>query len=204
MYRVTDSADRSDSEGLRPSFDLYFITMQLKRTSNYPELYNTCITYPAIDNHGHPLLKVEHRNDMSYESIWSDADPQSPALQDSVHTFACYKATEQLAELFGMSSNDVTWEKVKATARGMDYVDLCNACFSSAHIQCILFDDGLGGVSELAESYHWHDRYTKSPNKRIVRIEVVAEVPTPTTTLSREGEADLQPIGHPRAHSQND
>lgn len=159
-----------------------YFTMPLKQISNYPELYKTCMTYPAIDNHAHPLLKIEHRNDMAYENIWSDADSQSPALCDSVHTLACYKATAQLASVLGMPSNinDLTWEQVRAAARGMDYDELCKACFGSARIQCVLFDDGLGGVSELAEGYRWHDRYTTSPNKRIVRIEVVAEVPNPT------------------------
>jgi hypothetical protein len=35
-----------------------------------------------------------------------------------------------------------------------------------------LFDDGLGGVAEMAEEVKWHDQYTRSPSKRIVRLEV--------------------------------
>lgn len=40
----------------------------------------------------------------------------------------------------------------------------------------MLLDDGLGGVEEFAEGYAQHDRFTTSPTKRIVRVEIVAEV----------------------------
>lgn len=157
--------------------------MRIKSSSNYPTLYKTCHTYPAIDNHAHPLLKFAYRNDMTYENIISDAD--GPALQDSIHTLACYRATEQLATLLGLKFAGVTWDQVKAAARDMNYEDLCQLCFGQANIQCILIDDGLGGVAELAENYRWHDRYTTSPTKRIVRIEVVAEVLfTPPSSFS--------------------
>ncbi|KAF7967668.1 hypothetical protein HWV62_38186 [Athelia sp. TMB] len=149
--------------------------MQIQPSSEYSELYETCTTYPAIDNHAHPILKVEYRNEITYQSIWSDADPESLALQDSIYTLAGYRATTQLAGILGIKSKDVTWEKVRAAAREMDYNDLCHLCFRPAHIQCILFDYGLGGALHLGESYHWHNRYTTSPNKKIVRIEVVAE-----------------------------
>lgn len=148
--------------------------MHTKPFSDYPILYKTCHTYPAIDNHAHPLLKLAHRNDMIYENIMSDAD--GPALQDSIHTLACYRATEQLADLLGLASAGITWDQVKSAARDMDYDDLCRLCFGPANIQCILIDDGLGNAKGLAENYRWHDRYTTSPTKRIVRVEVVAEV----------------------------
>ncbi len=45
-----------------------------------------------------------------------------------------------------------------------------------ARIQCLLIDDGLGGVKEMGEEYQWHDRYTHNPTRRIVRVEVVAQV----------------------------
>ncbi|CAK5267573.1 unnamed protein product [Mycena citricolor] len=59
----------------------------------------------------------------------------------------------------------------------MTYSDCCDM-FMRASItgtQCLLLDDGLGGVEEYAEDFRWHDRYTTSPTKRIVRVEVVAE-----------------------------
>ncbi|KAF9512928.1 hypothetical protein BS47DRAFT_1393809 [Hydnum rufescens UP504] len=116
----------------------------------HPNLRAVCERYPAIDNHAHPLLKPAYRDAMAFE------------------------ATEQLAKLFGLSE-DATWEKVKTTRRGMEYLKLCRTCFEPSGIQCILIDDGLGGSKDLAEDYKWHDRLTTSPTKRIIRLETSAE-----------------------------
>ena len=47
-------------------------------------------------------------------------------------------------------------------------------CFKATKIRCILMDDGLGSPLNM-EGYQWHDQFTTSKTKRIVRIEVVAE-----------------------------
>lgn len=141
---------------------------------DYPALHDACHKYPAIDNHAHPLLKLAHRDEMTFENVISDANGE--ALQDSVNSLACFQATYQLAKLFGLKGSDVTWEKVKATGREMEYGQLCRLCFDLAKIQCILIDDGLGGSRDIAEGYKWHDKLTTSPTKRIVRLEVAAEV----------------------------
>lgn len=143
-------------------------------SADYPALHNACHKYPAIDNHAHPLLKLAHRDAMTFENVISDAS--GAALQDSVHSLACFRATNQLAKLFGLEGGDVTWEKVKAAGRDMEYEKLCRTCFEPTRIQCLLIDDGLGGSKDLAEKYKWHDRLTTSPTKRIVRLEVAAEV----------------------------
>jgi tRNA U34 5-methylaminomethyl-2-thiouridine-forming methyltransferase MnmC len=51
-------------------------------------------------------------------------------------------------------------------------------------LQCILIDDGLGGIAEFAEKYAWHDQFTTSSTKRIVRVEIVAEVSLQARRLS--------------------
>ena len=43
-------------------------------------------------------------------------------------------------------------------------------------IQCLLLDDGLRGVEEVANGLSWHERFTNGSVYRIVRIEAVAEV----------------------------
>jgi hypothetical protein len=141
---------------------------------DYPSLHNACHKYPAIDNHAHPLLKLAYRDAGAFENVISDSS--GAALQDAVHSLSCFRATNQLARLFGLKGEDVTWEKVKATGREMEYEKLCRMCFEPARIQCILIDDGLGGSNNLAEGYKWHDRLTTSPTKRIVRLETSAEV----------------------------
>jgi hypothetical protein len=142
--------------------------------SLHPNLHAVCERYPAIDNHAHPLLKPAYRDAMTFESIISESSGE--ALQDSIYSLACYRATEQLAKLFGLSGEDATWEKVKTTRRGMEYIKLCRTCFEPSGIQCILIDDGLGRSKDLAEHYKWHDRLTTSPTKRIIRLETSAEV----------------------------
>lgn len=140
----------------------------------YPLLHTTCHKYPAIDSHAHPLLKAGHRNVIPFEGLISDAE--EPALRDSVHTLACFRATAYLSQLFELNGPNVTWEQVNSVRGKMSYEDLCKLSFQSTKIQCILIDDGLEGSDTLAEGYRWHDKYTTSPTKRIVRIETVAEV----------------------------
>ncbi|KAJ7623283.1 amidohydrolase 2 [Roridomyces roridus] len=138
----------------------------------FKELHKTCFTYPAIDNHAHPLLKEAHRDRYAFEGLISEA--QGTALTvDAVHTLACLRATPQLAHVLGVES--ATWEDIKATRSQLDYADLCEMFMRPTGIQCLLLDDGLGGVEEFAENLEWHDRFTAAPTKRIVRVEIVAE-----------------------------
>lgn len=139
------------------------------------DLVQVALTFPAIDNHAHPLLKAEHRNAFPFEGLISEAT--GPALlEDAVHTLACYRATQQLSKLYRLSPGEPSWEAVKHARQTVDYEVLCRACMTPTSIQCILIDDGLGGSADLAEGYKWHDRFTSSPTKRIVRVEVLAEV----------------------------
>jgi len=140
----------------------------------HPELANVALTYPAIDNHAHPLLAKRNRLAFPLEGIISEASDDA-LTHDACYTLASYRATAQLSKLFGLKDREPTWDKLKDKREEMDYVDLCHLCFKPTGIQCILLDDGLGGVAELAESYKWHDQFTTSPSKRIVRIEAEAE-----------------------------
>ncbi|KAH7909993.1 amidohydrolase-domain-containing protein [Hygrophoropsis aurantiaca] len=140
----------------------------------YPELAKAAFAYPAIDNHAHPFLKEANRASVPFEGLISEA--QGEALSnDSVHTLACYRAASQLSKLFGLKGDEATWESVKEKRASLDYMELCKLCMEPTGIQCILIDDGLGGVKEWAEEYQWHDQFTTSPTKRIVRLEVLAQ-----------------------------
>jgi len=138
-------------------------------------LRKVTFTYPAIDNHCHPLLRESHRDDVHFDGVLSEA--QGAALtEDAVHTLAGYRATKQLSQLYGGSSDRYTWEEIREHRAGREYDELCRRSFGPANIQCLLIDDGLGGVEEMCECYTWHDQFTSSPSKRIVRVEVIAEV----------------------------
>jgi hypothetical protein len=156
-------------------------------THLFRALHEAASSYPAIDNHAHPLLKPQHRAALPFEGLISEA--RGDALADSVHTLACYRATVQLSGLYGLSpakeGKDITWDDIKAFRDKLDYEALCRMCLRPTRIQCILIDDGLDGVDELAEPYRSHDRLTGSPTKRIVRLEALAEVRVGDTLQTR-------------------
>ncbi|KAK7047603.1 hypothetical protein VNI00_006371 [Paramarasmius palmivorus] len=140
--------------------------------STLSSLYDTAFKFPAIDNHAHPLLKSVFRDKFPLEITISEADGEALS-NDAVHTLACFRATTQLASLFGLEK-PATWEIVKARRSSIPYLDLCKSCMVPCRIQCLLLDDGLGGVSEYAESLSWHsEQFCEA--KRIVRVEVEAE-----------------------------
>jgi len=129
--------------------------------------------YPAIDNHAHPLLTEENRDRLAFEGLTSEAE--GAALQDTVYTLAHTTARGNLIQLYDLP-HQVSWDDVKRYRAALSYDELCRVCFRKAKIQCILIDDGLGGVKEMGEEYQGHDRYTHSPTRRILRVEVVAQV----------------------------
>ena len=146
----------------------------MSKVPRHPELYSVALTHPAIDNHAHPLLRPSYRFELPFEGLISEAEGAALTL-DAPHTLACFRATKQIARLFGLGS-DASWEDVKRHRDGMDYEELCRLCFENSGIEVILIDDGLGGVNEMAEEYQWHDRFTKGKTRRIVRVEIEAEV----------------------------
>ncbi|KAI6126623.1 amidohydrolase 2 [Pisolithus sp. B1] len=125
-------------------------------------LARVAFAYPAIDNHAHPLLTEKHREALPFEGLNSEAVGEA-LVDDSIHTLACYRSTSQLARLFGLKGGEDGWEAVKEKRASLDYAQLCKMCMQPSGIQCILIDDG------------WHDQYTCSPTRRIVRIEVEAQ-----------------------------
>ncbi|KAF8154021.1 amidohydrolase-domain-containing protein [Crassisporium funariophilum] len=140
-------------------------------------LYEAVFTHPAIDNHAHPLLRVDVRNKLPFEGVISEAEGGG-LTEDAIHTIACLRATMQLGRLYDLDKEhqrDWSWEDIKSHRATLDYMDLCNKCFAQSRIACILIDDGLGGVADLAEGYKWHDQFTTNKTRRIVRVEIVAE-----------------------------
>ncbi|KIM37912.1 hypothetical protein M413DRAFT_30568 [Hebeloma cylindrosporum] len=140
-------------------------------------LYTAALTHPAIDNHAHPLLRSSARFALPFEGVISEAGGDVALKGDARYTLACFRATRQLARLFGLGEEeeDVSWEDVKRHRDRMDYEELCGVCFGGAGVEVVLMDDGLGGVEEMGEGLRWHDRFVKGRTRRIVRVEVEAE-----------------------------
>ena len=148
--------------------------MQQDPECRYPKLSEAAFSYLAIDSHAHPLLREEHRDRFPFEGLVSEAQGDA-LIQDAVHTVACKRATAQIRRLLNLDER-ASWDDLKLARASSSYVELCKMCFEPARIQCILIDDGLGGSDDFAEDYTWHDQFTNSPTRRIVRVEVVAEV----------------------------
>ncbi|KAF2747570.1 glutamine synthetase/guanido kinase [Sporormia fimetaria CBS 119925] len=128
--------------------------------------------YPIIDNHAHNLLLPSHIDTVPFESITSEA--QGRALRDTYKSLPHLRAVRQLRQLY-KCADDATWEEVQEQRLEWLRTDpeaLYERCFSGMH--ALLIDDGLAGADKVYD-YTWHDRCTKAPSKRIVRIETVAE-----------------------------
>lgn len=124
---------------------------------------------PIIDHHAHPLLKLESQGKHPLISITSEAG--GDAIHAATTSLPHLRAVRQLAKVLKCG---YTWESVVAAIeqrRLNSPEDWTAQCLSG--IETILIDDGLDGKDE-AEEYTWHDDYTRSPCKRIVRIEKVA------------------------------
>ncbi|KAK0236913.1 amidohydrolase 2 [Armillaria nabsnona] len=138
--------------------------------STFKTLVKTTKTYPIIDNHAHPLLTAANKASFPLEAVFTEAD--GDAIKDSVHSLSCFRATSQLGQILGL--DEPSWDDVKKKRNEMDYSDLCNLLMRPTGIQCLMLDDGLGGVAEMAEDWMWHRQFNCSV-KRIVRIEIEAE-----------------------------
>ena len=163
----------------------------------FETLFDVIRDYPAIDNHAHPLLTEENRDRLAFEGLTSEA--QGAALADAPYTLAHTAARRDLAQLYDLPGR-ASWEDVKKHRTERIYYELCRLCFKQVNIQCILVDDGLGGVKEMAEDYQRHDGYTLSPMRRIVRVEVIPQVCEPyisTSTPSFDTHAALTPLPTP-------
>lgn len=124
---------------------------------------------PIIDNHAHPLLKLDVLGKHPLLSITSEAS--GDAIHAATSSLPHLRAVRQLAKVLGCG---LTWESVVAAIeqqRIESFEDWTAQCL--AGIETILVDDGLD-TEDDSQDYSWHDDYTRSKCKRIVRVEKVA------------------------------
>lgn len=125
---------------------------------------------PIIDNHAHPLLRPWALSKYPLMSITTEAS--GDAIYSAWSSLAHIRATKQLAGVLGCRA--ASWESVVSR---IEQARLENADAWTARclhgIETILVDDGLDGADEVFD-YAWHDAFTRSPCKRIVRLEKVA------------------------------
>ncbi|KAL4725235.1 hypothetical protein ACLX1H_007381 [Fusarium chlamydosporum] len=126
-------------------------------------------TTPIIDHHAHPLLKLSAIRKHPLLSIATEAN--GDAIEDSKTSLAHLRAVKLLANHLG---TEPTWDDVEAAIKRKqngNYDEWIKTCLSG--IENILVDDLLGDPADV-EPYQTLDAYTRSPNKRILRIEEVA------------------------------
>ncbi|OAA66611.1 extracellular developmental signal biosynthesis protein [Niveomyces insectorum RCEF 264] len=145
-------------------------------------------TTPIVDNHAHPLLKPELAGRHPLLSMTSEAHGE--ALPAAVTTLPHHRAVRQLSAVLGCPA---TWESVVAAIeerRREDYGAWVAQCFDG--LETILLDDGLDNEDDVFEQL-WHDGFTRSKCRRIVRIEALA-----AEIISRHCVAfdHVQPLDH--------
>ncbi|ROW00776.1 hypothetical protein VMCG_06527 [Cytospora schulzeri] len=124
---------------------------------------------PIVDNHAHPLLKPDALAKHPLLSITTEAS--GDAIHAASTSLSHLRGIKQLAHVLDCAQ---TWEAVVAAIeqrRILDYEDWISECLNG--IETVLVDDGLDNVDDVYD-YSWHDSFTRSACKRIVRIETVA------------------------------
>jgi hypothetical protein len=118
-------------------------------------------------------------NDEGLECIVSEAT--GAALRHATHSLSLYQAVQQLSKLYQC---EPTWEAIKTYRSTIGFNKVTHQCFEASKIECILMDDLFASSDKTPYSYTWHDKYTTSKTKRIVRIESLAEQIAQTMTLA--------------------
>ncbi|KAK5173189.1 uncharacterized protein LTR77_003311 [Saxophila tyrrhenica] len=140
-------------------------------TNSLHELKQLIRACPVIDNHAHNLLRPHGQKTSDLLTITTEASGE--ALEDTPTSLAHLRAVRQLRKLYDLPA-DADWAailKKRAELLDGDADALYKKCFEGT--QTILVDDGLA-TADAVEPYSFHDKYTLSPCKRIVRIETVA------------------------------
>jgi len=131
-------------------------------------LIRTC---PVIDNHGHNILRPHPLRSSNFLTITTEAG--GDALEDTPQSLSHLRAARQLRQLYDLPP-DANWTAIlgkRIERLEQDPDDFMKRCFEGT--QTILIDDGLDSGASI-HPYGWHDKFTRSPCKRIVRIEATA------------------------------
>lgn len=157
-------------------------------SSSLDDLRELIRTIPVIDNHGHNIFRPHRLQSANFLTVCTEAGGE--ALHDARNSLPHLRSVRQLSRLYDLP-DAATWndicEKRQELLKGSTVDALFQKCFHGT--QTILIDDGLDTDANI-QPYNWHDQYTRSPCKRIVRIEAVA-----TDILSKLHQEAKLPVG---------
>ena len=128
-------------------------------------------TCPVIDNHAHNIYKIDGLKKENLLTITTEASEE--ALDDTPSSLSHIRAAKQLRRLYGLPA-EAKWTNIlkkRSDLLDQDPDALTRECLQE--IQTILIDDGFDDPDVL-EPFHWHNRFTRSPCKRLIRIEELA------------------------------
>jgi len=140
-------------------------------TNSLDDLKQLIRTCPVVDNHAHNILRPHQLKSANFLTITTEANGE--ALEDTPKALSHLRAAKQLRKLYDLPL-DADWASIVGKRTELlerDANALMKKCFDGT--QTILIDDGLDTGANI-QPYSWHDKYTLSPCKRIVRIETVA------------------------------
>ena len=131
-----------------------------------------CIrTCPVIDNHAHNIYKPEWLKKENLLTMTTETDGR--ALEDTPTSLPHLRALKQLRKLYDLPA-EADWPaivKKRAELLNSDADALTRKCMENTQI--VLIDDGFDDPGAL-QPCQWHSRFTRSPCKRLVRIEELA------------------------------
>lgn len=131
---------------------------------------------PVIDNHAHNLLDQTKAKGFPFHLVTTEAHGE--ALENTFSSLAHLRALKQLKELYENEGPEEEWTWQALLEARQEWMnskptELYEKCFEGTY--AILMDDGLS-LGDAVHPYGWHDQFTKTHTKRIVRIEREAEL----------------------------
>ena len=131
-----------------------------------------CIrTCPVIDNHAHNIYKSDWLKTEDLLTMTTEAT--GLALEDTPTSLPHLRALKLLRKLYDLPA-EADWPaivKKRAKLLDSDADALMRKCMENT--QTVLIDDGFDEPDAL-QPCQWHSRFTRSPCKRLVRIEEIA------------------------------
>lgn len=129
---------------------------------------------PIIDHHAHPLLPLSSQTAGDVAATVTEAQGDAQAATPSGLPFI--RAVNGLQQAYATGSDEAStkerFQHYLDQRRGYEEKNFTRQSF--AGIETILVDDGLRHPKAV-HPYDWHSQFLKSPAKRIVRIETLAE-----------------------------
>lgn len=137
------------------------------------DLRRTIRSCQIIDNHAHNILRPQQLRVADLLTITTEAS--GDALKDTSSSLAHLRAVRQLRALYELPIS-ADWEDILQKRQEIlsheEFTRIfMQKCFQGTHT--ILVDDGLDSGANI-QPYRWHDQFTVTPCKRIVRIETIA------------------------------